>query len=1085
MNASRIYSRGVCVLCQILLSWSLQALANDTAEESAASAIATGFNEPNSAVDYLQDIRPIFSDACYACHGPDEASRQADFRLDRLDQSIAMDAADEKPIIAGKPDQSELLRRIASDDPSEVMPPPETGKVLTEDQIFLIRQWIEQGANWEQHWAFVTPVRPEVPSVSDPQWPRNTIDKFVMARLDQKGWKPSSRAAKEVLIRRVTLDLTGLPPTPEEVAAFLEDESSNAYETVVDRLLKSPQYGVHMARYWLDAARYGDTHGLHLDNYREMWPYRDWVVNSFNSNIPYDQFVIEQLAGDLLPEPSLDQLVATGFCRAHVTTNEGGSIEEEVHVRNVVDRTSNTATVFLGLTLGCAVCHDHKFDPFTQQEFYQLYSFFNSLDGPALDGNIKDPSPVISVPSDLQAANLDTLKVQIKQLSEKRDARADLKDQRFLDWLENLLIDDSLANEPELHISDQLVVHCTFDNEEGSQVFNHANPDMLGRIIGAKRVEGRTESGIQFPEGSVVDLGNVANFDDDECFSYGAWVKTSNGRNSVILAKTDPSQLHKGYELSMQEGQVKTIISRRRPGYIVKVVTKEALITPNEWHHVFVTYDGSKLASGVVIYVDGKPQPADVWSDALKFKGGIRNSEPLLLGRRDVDSHFLDGTIDDVRVYGKRLSEAEVRAIFLESEVAHLTDPLKNLSESQRATLRHFYSMHHDEKFIAYSKKLDALHDQLRTLEQSVPTTLIYRESQNPRKTHILIRGEYDKHGEEVQRLTPSALPPMPADLPKNRFGLAQWLVSPENPLTSRVAVNRFWQQLFGIGLVETSEDFGNQGAVPSHPQLLDWLAVDFREIKWDVKRLMKQLVLSSTYCQSSYISPALAKEDPKNRYLARGPRFRLDAETLRDQALFLGGDLVLDLGGPSVKPPQPTGLWKAVGFSSSNTVEFVPDSEPDKINRRSLYVFIKRTAPPPEMSTFDAPSRESTCIRRERTNTPLQALLLLNDPQYVSAAQALAARVLSTPLDNPADRAALMYQLCTAHTASDETVAELLGLYADQKTHYEQNTEDARKLLEVRFSDNKVNNTDPAELAAWTVVANLILNLDEVVNKN
>ncbi len=1077
--------RGVWITCCLLLGWAWQADQIKSAEESNSVNSSAEANEPNVPVDYLQDIRPILSDACYACHGPDEESRQAELRLDRLDQAISAAGTDEKVIIAGNPEQSELLRRISSDDPAEVMPPAESGKSLTLEQIALIRRWIEQGAKWEQHWAFVNPIRPEIPSVSDPSWPNNAIDFFVQARLDQKGWKPSPAASKEVIIRRVTLDLTGLPPTLAEVDTFLADDSSHAYERVVDRLLKSPQYGEHMTRFWLDAARYGDTHGLHLDNYREIWPYRDWVVNAFNSNLLYDRFVIEQLAGDMLPAPTLDQLVATGFCRAHVTTNEGGSIEEEVHVRNVVDRTSNVATVFLGLTLGCAVCHDHKFDPFTQQEFYQLSAYFNSLDGPALDGNIKDPAPVISVPSEDQAAKLVLLQDQITQLCEKRDSRGASVDQAFLDWLEQLSQRDSLAADSELHIDDQLVVHCTFDEESGTQVVNHANPDQPGRLIGASRVAGRTDSGVHFPEGAVVDLGNVASFDDEDPFSYGAWVKTANGRNSVILAKTDPAQLHKGYELSIQEGQVKAIISRRRPGYIIKVVTKETLITPNEWHHVFVTYDGSKMASGVVVYVDGKPQLVDVWSDALKFKGGIRNSEPLLLGRRDEDSHFLDGTMDDVRVYGKRLSEAEVRAVFLESELTFTTDTAESWTEAQRQILQHFYLMRHDDQFISYSQQLDDLLDKLRKVEQSIPTTLVYRESQNPREAFILIRGQYDQLGEQVQRSTPSALPPMPAEFPNNRLGLARWLVSPENPLTSRVAVNRFWQQLFGIGLVETSEDFGNQGTTPSHPQLLDWLAMEFRASGWDIKKLMKLLVLSATYRQSSYVPPTLAQEDPKNRFLARGPRFRLDAETLRDQALFLGGDLVLKLGGPSVKPPQPAGLWKAVGFSSSNTVEFVPDQDPDKINRRSLYVFLKRTSPPPEMSTFDAPSRESTCVRRERTNTPLQALLLMNDPQYVSAAQALAVRVLSAPLASPTERAAYMYRLCTARVASDTTVAELVKLLENQLSEYEQDDETAHKLLAVRFGGIHVEKFEKTQLAAWTVVANLILNLDEVVNKN
>jgi len=965
------------------------------------------------------------------------------------------------------------------------MPPIDSGKSLSAEQIALIRRWIEQGAAWKRHWAFITPRRPALPAVSDTDWPKNPIDHFILARLDQQGWKPSPEANREILIRRVTFDLTGLPPTLEEVDAFLADSSPDAYQRVVDSLLASPRYGEHMARFWLDAARYGDTHGLHLDNYREMWPYRDWVVNAFNKNLSYDQFVIEQLSGDLLNDATLDQRVATGFCRAHVTTNEGGSIEQEVFTRNVVDRVSTMGTVFLGLTLGCAACHDHKFDPITQQEFYQLFAFFNSLDGPALDGNVKDPAPVVSVPSQTQAVALVELRKKIAELRTKRAARRATDHPEFSQWMGERVQLAQLADiDNELHVSEGLIVHCRF-NGAGQLVTNDADPDKQGKLVGAvDRVEGRIGAGVEFREGGHIDLGNVGNFDDDVPFSYGAWVKTGDGRNSIVLAKIDASNLHRGYELSLLDGHVTTQISRRQPGYVIKIMTKESAIQNQEWHHVFITYDGSHRASGVVIYVDGKPQGVNVWSDALQFKRGILNSKPLLVGNRDQGGGFAEGCVDDVRVYQRRLTDADVQAVFLETELDFLRRaPRNNWAERDHQVLQHFYLVRHDSVYSDCTDTLDQLLVRARREEQAVPTTLVYRELKQPRDTFVLIRGEYDQQGKQVERVTPASLPPMQGQLPRNRLGLAQWLVSTENPLVSRVATNRFWQQLFGTGLVETSEDFGNQGSVPSHPELLDWLAVEFRTNGWDVRALMKLLVMSATYRQSSTTTGLLTLEDPDNRLLARGPRFRLDAEMLRDQALSVSGLLVNKLGGPSVKPPQPAGLWLAVGFSSSNTVEFVADTDPEKIHRRSLYAFLKRTSPPPEMNTFDAPSRESSCVRRERTNTPLQSLLLLNDPQYVEAARALAARVMRANLETVSQSATLMFRLCTARNPDAATVEELVRLYEDQLARYQKDEEAAKKLVSVLSASS--SDLDLSRRAAWTIVANLMLNLDEVVTKN
>jgi mono/diheme cytochrome c family protein len=1040
--------------------------------------------------DDPQAVRALFSAACYACHGPDEASREAGLRLDRRQSAMGMLESGDIAIVPGDPDASELVRRVTSTDPDVRMPPPGAGDALTTQQVDLLTRWIERGAPWQRHWAFVAPRRPPLPEVSDSAWPSNPIDRFVLAALETRGLRPSAPAEREILLRRVALDLTGLPPTLAELDDFLADESPGAYERAVDRLLASPHFGEHMARYWLDAARYGDTHGLHLDNYREMWPYRDWVVQAFNRNLPYDQFVIEQLAGDLLPGATLSQRVATGFCRAHVTTNEGGSIEEEVFVRNVIDRVSTTGTVFLGLTVGCAACHDHKFDPLTQREFYELFAFFNSLDGPAMDGNVKDPAPVESVPSDEQSAAIERLHTQIHQASEARDRRQVADAEAFEAWLSERIRRAAAGQADEqLQSAEGLVVHATFE-EEGDEVVNHANSARPGRIVGeVRRVAGPTGQALELGAGAYVDLGNVGDFQDDRPFSYGLWVRTSDNRNSFVVAKTDASQLHRGYQLSIRNGYVTPQLSRRQPGYTIKVVTREAPVSLGQWHHVAVTYDGSKLARGVVVYVDGRHQPVDVWSDALRFKDGIGNSRHLLIGRREPDRDFDGGQVDDVRVYEGQLTDSQVRAVFLESRLQFLGGkPRAEWTPQEQQAIQHFYLMRHDKGWLADTQRIEALRTELRTLEQQVPTTLVFRERKQPREAYVLLRGAYDQHGDRVTRATPAELPPLPADASRDRLGLAQWMVSPEHPLTSRVAVNRLWQQLFGIGLVETSEDFGNQGTPPSHPALLDWLAVEFRESGWDVKALMKQIVMSSTYRQSSAVPAELAQLDPKNRWLARGPRFRLDAETLRDQALFVSGALVTRVGGPSVKPPQPPGLWKAVGFSSSNTVEFVPDTEPERIYRRSLYTFLKRTAPPPSMSTFDAPSRESPCVRRERTNTPLQALLLLNDPQFVQSARVLAQRALDAQVGSDDERAAWLVRLCTARQPAAATVEELVRLYREQLQSYRDDPRAARELLaqpEATTQERPESDEDASRHAAWTIVANLVLNLDEVITKN
>lgn len=1046
-------------------------------------------------VQFNQHIRPILAKNCFHCHGPDATKRQADLRLDR-EEGFHTDLEDGPAVVPHSADESLLYQRIISEDPDLRMPPVDSEYALSAEEITLIRRWIELGAVWKQHWSFVPPIKSDLPAPSRQDWSNSAIDHFVLAKLESKGLSPSQRADRQTLIRRATLDLTGLPPSYEQVQDFLADNSDDAFEKVVDRLLASDAYGEQMARYWLDVARYGDTHGLHLDNYREMWPYRDWVIRALNNNLPYDQFLTEQLAGDLLPEPTLDQLIATGFNRCHVSTNEGGSIDEEVYVRNVVDRVSTAGTAMLGLTLGCAVCHDHKYDPISQQEFYQLFAFFNSLDGPSMDGNVKDPAPSVRVPSAVQAAKLTMLREQMASLRTQREtilgsqspefdkwsaqreklAQADTPDTTF-DFSKNLLarfrLDKGRLDKGQL------------DEGDGDTVRDGDSDKIAGRLIGKpKWTKSKLGGALLFGQGDYVDLGNVGDFNKKRAFSFGAWLKTTGKVDAAAIAKTETREGIRGYELFVKRHKVSVLLSGRWPGYAIKVTTTDDVLKKDQWHHVFASYDGSRGAQGVVIYVDGRPRGVHINSDSLREKGSIGTDQSLLLGRRDEVTEFIGGGIDDVRLYDRRFSEAEVSSLYLGNQLEYeIKLPANKRGEDFTEMMRRFFLIDNDPSYAKLTNEIDRLQDELDHELAEVPTSLIFREQEQPRKAFLLTRGQYDQPGEQVERATPAFLPSMDEKHALNRLGLAHWIVSPEHPLTSRVAVNRMWQQLFGTGLVTTSENFGTQGDLPTHPELLDWLAVDFRENGWDVKRHLKQLVLSATYQQSSHVTAELRHHDPQNRLLARGPRFRMDAEILRDQALATSGLLVRKLGGPSVKPPQPEGLWFAVGYSGSNTVRFEKDQEPENFYRRSLYTFWKRTSPPPQMSTFDAPSREVCAVRREQTNTPLQALLLMNDPQYVEAARHYAVRILSESGLDVRQRVAWAFERALARTPSPQEIAQLVAVYQDFSVTYRADRDAAEALISIGESAPDTRY-EPSELAAWTMVSNVIFNLDQFISK-
>ena len=1003
-------------------------------------------------IDFNRDIRPILSDKCYACHGPDEAHREGGFRLDRKDSALGEADSGEKVIVPGKPDASELIIRITTDDEDLVMPPADGTKHLSEDEIDLLKRWVASGADWQEHWAFIAPQKPASPKVSRPDWVRNPIDAFILKRLDADGLKPSKEATREALIRRVSFDLTGLPPSPEDVVAFVKDESPNAYEKVVDRLLRSQHYGEHMARFWLDAARYGDTHGLHLDNYREIWLYRDWVIDAFNQNLPFDQFAVRQLAGDLLETPSEDDLIATGFNRCHVTTSEGGSIAEEVYVRNVVDRVVTTGTVFMGMTFDCTRCHNHKYDPFTMNEFYGMFAFFNSIDGPPLDGNKKDHAPVLKVMTDQQKSRVTELEAKLastraeiaKQLAQfkytepEKPTEVKLPEPKEFVW-----IDDAVPEGA---------------NAQGNTPWQFVdNP----KPVSGKKVSTRTATGLSqhFFDRAKKPL-RIG--EGDKFFCY-VWLDEKNPPKEIMLQWNDGSWDHRAYwgGNHIDWGKADSP-SRRHFGDLPKVGEWVRLEVPadqvglkpgsqvNGW--AFTQFDGmvSWDKAGIVTLSDQKP-----------------TYDSLLVWERDQKAAN-GGTLPaDIKAIA--LLEGDKRN---EAQQKQLLDYfVENVLESTRKTFDPLHAA------IADAEK------QITDTKNSAPTTLIFREKKEPKPSYLLTRGEYDQKGDQVERRVPGILPALPEGAPMNRLGFAKWLVDRSHPLTARVTVNRLWQQVFGTGIVKTAEDFGSQGEPPSHPQLLDWLAVQYQDDGWDTKQFMKRIVMSATYRQASDVTPELVEVDPTNRLLARGPRFRLDAEMLRDQALTVSGLLNTKVGGPSVKPPQPDGLWFAVGYSGSNTVRFVADKGTDKVHRRTLYTFLKRTAVAPQMSTFDAPSREACTVRRERTNTPLQALLLLNDPQFIECARALAQRSISEGGETVESRASRMLSLATSRQPVDDEISVMVSVFNDLKKSYTEDTDAAAKLLAIGEAA-KPDGIDQAELAAWTIVANLVLNLDEVLTK-
>jgi len=1024
--------------------------------------------------EYNRDVRPILAENCFACHGPDSAARKAKLRLDVRDEAVKAGA-----IVPGKPDQSEALRRVLSDDPQEQMPPPKTKKTLSPAQKDLLRQWIAAGAEYQKHWSLIAPTRPPVPAVKDKTWVRNPIDSFILAKLEAAGLKPAPEADRRTLARRLSLDLTGLPPAPADVETFVNDTAPDAYEKYVDRLLKSPHWGEHRGRHWLDYARYADTHGIHFDNYREIWTYRDWVIRALNENKHFDQFTIEQLAGDLLPGRTIDQVVASGFNRCNITTNEGGAISEEYLVLYDRDRTETTAQVWLGMTAGCAVCHDHKFDPLTMRDFYSLAAFFNNTTQNAMDGNVKDTPPTVLVPRLEDRPRWEQVSKELAELRRQVEARKQSGRPEFEKWLAAAKPEAVGAQVP----ADGLRLHAKLNEGTGNIV--HLTCDGKPRevtVSGAVAWDSGHVAAKSFRKqpGTALELADAGEFEKDQGFSYGAWVKLPKAPAGAIFARMDDQHDFRGWDLWVQNGRVGAHIINKWPSDALKVVSKNP-VKAGQWTHVFVTYDGSARVEGVKVYINGVPQETDVEANALKST--IRTTVPLTFGQRHTTSP-LDGLdLQDVRLYGRTLPPGEVERLAKATRACWLAEkPADARTPKEKDELFDWWLVGLDEGFKGVAGKLSELQREEAVLRGRGTVAHVMQERDGEAMAYILFRGDYEKRRDPVKPNTPKALPPMPDDLPRNRLGLAQWLLRPEHPLTARVTVNRFWQEVFGTGLVRTAGDFGVTGEPPSHPELLDWLAVEFRESGWDVKKFFKLIVTSAAYRQSALLTADKREKDPQNRLLSRGPRFRMDAEMVRDYALAASGLLVRKVGGPSVRPYQPEGVWEAVAMIGSDTRDYRRDSG-DGLYRRSMYTLWTRAAPPASMDIFNAPSRETCTVRRERTNTPLQALVTLNDPQFVEAARHLAQSALKDGGDKPETRLDFLAKRLLARPFRPEETKVVRATLDDLLDFYKGHAEDAKKLL--AFGESKVDpSLDAGTLAAWTMLANELMNLDEVLNK-
>lgn len=1052
--------------------------------------VETAYQDLPDQIDFNFHIRPLLSDRCYSCHGPDENTREAGLRLDQEEAAFAQQESGRPAFTKGNLTKSSAWQRIISDDPDFQMPPPSSHLSLSSYDKALIAKWIEQGAKWKRHWAFIPPIQPEVPAL-DPTSGKNEIDHFIQTKLKEVGLQGSPEATKERLIRRLSMDLTGLPPTISALDAFLADDSPDAYEQLIDRLLNTDAYAERMAMEWMDVARYADSHGLHADGLRENWPWRDWVIRAFQSNLPYDEFVSWQLAGDLLPNASRDQKLATAFHRNHTINSESGIVSEEFRLNYVADRTNTTATAFMGLTMECATCHDHKFDPISQKEYYQMTSFFNNVPELGMIGNDRNFGPLLLLPDPETERKIDSLTGEIQQLSSKVEGRQAAVEEikAFIKAIEPTAIEapqpdrffplESISKKTDKRGRSQQIL----DNDPTAIVTNDAEL-VTGKIGKAIRIDKDNEQ---------IHLGGVKNFDLDEPFSAGAWVKVEGqGTFQTIMGNIgDKNTGWRGWVFyldSLNRPAIKIVHSLSH-NYL-HVTTDQAVIV-EEWTSLYFTYDGSAKANGIKVFLNGAELETIIHQDRLyknilpvKSRGYIPDpNRKIRMGIAhnylftDTDNGVFLGSIDEVKVFYQHLTELEIGAIYRKE----INVPQLTIAFSQQAKINHYF-FRIDQEFQTLHQKLSQVRSRKFDLIDPVHEVMVMEEMSPARTTHILERGLYTDLGEVVYPETPAALLPFSDEYPKNRLGLARWLFSDGHPLTARVAVNRYWQMIFGRGLVETPHDFGTQGALPSHPELLDWLAVKFRKSGWDVRALLTLMVSSATYKQSVIATADHLANDPQNIYLARGSSYRLPAEMIRDNALAASGLLSKAIGGESVKPYQPKGLWKDKNEFSGYLNNYIPDSG-DSLYRRSIYTFIRRTSPHPAMTAFDAPDRSVCTVKREKTNTPLQALVLMNDPQFVEASRVLAERMQKEGGDAFETQAKYAFRLLCSRMPTAKEMELLSRQYQKSLTKYQKEPSAADALLQIGAHPMD-ERLDKIKTAALAVVANTMMNFDETYMK-
>ena len=1035
-------------------------------------------------LDYNLHVKPILSDRCFACHGPDKNKQKGDLRLDL---PVAYEKKGDNgrfALVPGSLAKSEVFHRITSNDPEYMMPSPESHLSLTAEEKAIIIKWIKEGAEYKPHWSLVAPKKAEIPKIKNKDWAKNPIDQFVLSKLESKGLRPNGEATKETLIRRVTLDLTGLPPTIEEINAFLADQSPDAYEKVVDRLLQSPHYGERMAVDWMDVARYADTHGYQDDGLRNAYPWRDWVISAFNENLSYDQFVTWQLAGDLLPNPSREQLVATSFLRNHPQSQEGGIVEEEYRVEYVADRVNTFGKAFLAISTECARCHDHKYDPISQKNYFELFAFFNNNNESGEIPYTGEASPSLILTTAEAEEQLRFIREKIQPIHQQAD-NLDLYRPQFEQWLARA------AQQPDKFSSSSkgLLGHFTFDEEKP---VNSIKSKLTASLGGGSEdkvsslVPARFGKGIKLDGDMAVQFNEPLTFERNQPFSISVWVNMLEGDESGPLFSRTNGILDnwRGYSCYLNKDQSISIrLTHVRPANEIDVKTKQKL-EPGKWHHLLLTYDGSSKAKGVQFYIDGKETDLEVVTDNLKqsmmfAKDGANWGVHNFKIGQDHES-ISNAVFDEFRAYSRKLSALEASQLAGQHNLIKdlLSTPPAQLSAEQKGLLFEYYLLTHDLKYAQVQQQLAEIRGKENTLLTNQEEVMIYSERKGHRPTFLLERGEYDAPAEQVFAATPSAILPMDEKLPKNRLGLAKWLLSEEQPLFARVAVNRFWQQFFGRGLVKTVEDFGNQGDLPTHPELLDWLAVSFREEGWNVKDLVKTIVMSSTYRQSSVPTAQNLAHDPDNLLLSRAASFRMSAEMVRDHALMASGLLVPKVGGKSVYPYQPDGVWEALAVR--NAVKYEQGHGAD-LYRRSLYTVWKRSSPHPAMTNFDVPERYACTVRRQNTSTPLQAMVLMNDVQFVEAARLIGEKMMQQGGDSPQERITYAFRALTSRNPRSEELNILLNLYKEEYSAFSKNPGRARELLAV--GEHPVNKALPAvDLATCTVIANTLISFDECI---